>query len=252
MPERYESSVEADVAWIRSFLAERTGVQVPADRPDFVPGRLNSVWKNAKLEGLSALVSQLRGGNPSLIAATLDALTTHETSFFRDPDVYAWMENEGIPSLMQSASNRDLLIWSAACSTGQEPLGIAMLLADRWPTKGFRIYASDVSTVTVEKARAGIYPVLEVNRGLSARQLGRWFTRSGLDYRVNADLLSRISYQPHNLLNRGFPSTTVDMVTLRNVLIYLSPADREKVFHNIAAISEARGNRGAGHCRGPH
>jgi chemotaxis protein methyltransferase CheR len=229
-------SSDADLAWLRGFLTGRTGVVVPEDRPDFIASRLSTVLRAHRIESVSILVQEVRGGNIPLLAATVDALTTHETSFFRDPDVYAWLETEYFPALVNASRGKELSIWSAACSTGQEPLAVAMILLDRWPSQPFRIFASDISSGTLEKARSGTYSVLDMNRGLPARHLSRWFARAGLDYKAVPELQSKVHYQAHNLLDRGWPMAPVDAIFLRNVLIYFGATDRDTVFRNLAAV----------------
>lgn len=229
------SEEDASLIWLRGFLAGRIGVIIPEDRPEFIPSRLSGMLRQYQLNNLSALVAQIRGGNHTLLAVMIDVLTTHETSFFRDPDVYAWLETESLPALVKQASGREMVIWSAACSTGQEALSVGILLMEGWPTQNFRILGSDISPGTVERARTGIYPLLEVNRGLSARRLMRWFARHGADYKVVPELSTKIQFHIHNLLDKGWPTQTVDMVLLRNVMIYLGTSDREQVFRNLAA-----------------
>ena len=224
-----------EIAWLRGFLAGRTGVVVPDDRPDFLAGRLGSVLRAHKLDTLPQLVAAIRGGNRGVLAATVDALTTHETSFFRDPDVYAWLETECLPMLVTGAAGRELAVWSAACSTGQEALSVGMLVLERWPQQQLRIAGTDISPGTVDKARTGTFSVLDVNRGLPARRLARWFVRAGLDYKAVPELLSKVHFTVHNLLERGGPQGPFDLILLRNVLIYLSESDREVVFRNLAA-----------------
>lgn len=227
--------------WLRGYLAGRIGVLVPDDRPDFMLSRLSGVLRNNKLADMSALVERVRSGDRAVIGAVVDALTTHETSFFRDVDVYGWLESECLPTLVAQTGTRELAVWSAACSTGQEALSVGMLLLERWPLLNFRISATDVSPGTVERARSGIYPMLEVNRGLPARRLARWFTRSGIDYAVVPELRSKIQFSVHNLVERGGPSGPFDLVLLRNVLIYLGESDRDAVFQNLAAAMRPGG-----------
>lgn len=226
----------ADVGWIRGYLAGRTGVVVPDDRPDFIASRLASVIRNHGLDGLSALADRIRKGDRAVLGSTIDALTTHETSFFRDPDVYAWLDTEMLPQVIGAAAGRELMVWSAACSTGQEALSVAMLLLERSATLRFRVHGTDISPGTVARARTGTYPVLDVNRGLPARRLARWFARQGLEYKAVPELMAHVSFDVHNLVERGNLPGPFDVVLLRNVLIYFSDGDREAVFRNLAQV----------------
>lgn len=229
------------LAWLRGYLAGRVGVVIPEDRPEFLTSRLASVMRQNKLDGAPALVEVIRKGDKGLLGSVVDALTTHETSFFRDVDVYTWLETECLPNLVAQAAGRELMIWSAACSTGQEALSVAMIAMERWPLLAFRVHATDVSPGTVERARTGLYPMLEVNRGLPARRLARWFTRKTLDYAVAPELLAKLHFGVHNLVERGGPAGPFDLVLLRNVLIYLNDLDRDAVFRNLAAVMRPGG-----------
>ncbi len=222
--------------WLRGFLAGRVGVIVQDDRPEFMHSRLAPVLRQQGLATLPDLADRVRTGDRAVIAGLVDALTTHETSFFRDVDVYGWLEHECLPPLVAQAAGRELLIWSAACSTGQEALSVSMVLLERWPMLSFRVLATDVSAATVARARTGAYSILEVNRGLAARRLAQWFTRRGVEYVVRADLLARIHYDVHNLVERGGPAGPFDLLFLRNVLIYLGESDRDLIFRRLAQV----------------
>ncbi len=224
-----------ELAWLRGYVAGKTGVVVADDRLEFLVSRMNAVLRQHKLADIRALCDEIRKGSTQLVSAVVDAVTTHETSFFRDPDVYLWLEQECLPQLVGQLGNRELAVWSAACSTGQEALSVGMLLLERWPTLAFRIAGTDISPGTVERARTGTFPVMELNRGLPARRLARWFARSGLDYKAVPELLSHCQFSVHNLIERGSPPGPFDLVMLRNVLIYFGDADREAVFRNLAA-----------------
>ncbi len=230
-----QDAAAQSLAWLRGYLAGRIGVLVPDDRPEFMLSRLSGVLRKHGTPDVAGLVDLVRAGDRAVVGSVVDALTTHETSFFRDVDVYAWLETECLPTLVAQAGTRELAIWSAACSTGQEALSVAMLLLERWPLLPFRIHATDVSPGTVERARTGIYPMLEVNRGLPARRLARWFTRAGIDYQTLPELRARVQFGVHNLVDRAAPAGPFDLVLLRNVLIYLGDSDRSAVFQNLAA-----------------
>ncbi len=225
-----------EIAWLRGYLAGRVGVLIHEDRAEMVLSRLTGVMRQRNLPNLTAVAETLRKGDRELLGGVIDALTTHETSFYRDPDVYAWLETEILPKLVSSATGRPLAIWSAACSTGQEPLSVAMTLLENFPHTEFRIAASDVSPGTVERASKCTFPLLEVNRGLPARKLTRWFTRVGIEYQALPELKEKVHFSVHNLLERGGPLGPFDIVLLRNVMIYFSDGDRETIFHNLAHV----------------
>jgi chemotaxis protein methyltransferase CheR len=167
-------------------------------------------------------------------------MTTNETSWFRDVHIYRALENEVLPELIDKRQReRSLSIWSAACSTGQEPYTLAMLLSDeladrpdgaRW---NWSILGTDLSTTVLEQARQGVYDQLEMNRGLPAARMVRHFTRNGAHWQVGPDLRRRVSYRSLNLA-APFPSMPqADLILLRNVLIYFDNPTKQAVLGRV-------------------
>ncbi len=150
---------------------------------------------------------------------------------------YEALRGHILPEMIRLRSNtRRLNIWSMACSSGQEPYSIAMVLKDGFPqVNGWntRILATDLSTEMIARGKAGAYSQLEINRGLPAAMLTRYFKREGLEWRVGDDLKRMIEFRAMNLVESWPPLGTMDIVFLRNVLIYFDLETRKSIFMRL-------------------
>ena len=213
---------------LRDFLRAEAGLAYDANALDAAHGRLAPVIRAANLTGLPALAAQVGAGNKVLRRAVLEAMATHETSFFRDRALFAFVEGVILPKLREThAQTRRLRIWSAACSTGQEPYSIAMMLdefARHFSGWCVDIVATDLSAKAVAAARAGRYNHLEVQRGLSTGRLLRYFSRAGDDWQIAEFLRERVEFREFNLLSDCAVLGPFDIVFCRNVFIYFDPA----------------------------
>ncbi|UZK70954.1 protein-glutamate O-methyltransferase CheR [Sphingomonas sp. S1-29] len=217
-------------------METRTGQRIAANRAWRVESALKPLLRARGFESLDQLVAALVGGEDRGLAdETVEALLNHESSFFRDPSVI-----QQVGTLMrdqQSAQQgRRLRIWSAGCSTGQEPLSLAMLLAEQNPLREFPdIVATDVSAAVIARAKAGRFTQFEIQRGLPVRSMVRWFEPVGKDWVASPDLLARVQFRRHNLAQDAAPPGLFDLILCRNVLLYLSPAIRSAVLAKLAA-----------------
>lgn len=165
------------------------------------------------------------------ISVIVEALTTNETSFFRDSTPFTALRTEMLPAL-NTRGPRPLRIWSAAASTGQEAYSIGMTLLEAGH-ENFTIFGSDLNSVVLEQARQGLYSQLEVNRGLPAPMLVKYFDRVGASWQVKDTLRRKTSFAQHNLLHPFPPSMQYDIVFLRNVLIYFDLAVKQDILQRI-------------------
>jgi chemotaxis protein methyltransferase CheR len=170
----------------------------------------------------------------------VDAMATHESFFFRDNTPFDLLSRRVLPQLVESRrAARSLRIWCAACSSGQEPYSIAILLqelAPQLPGWRFEIIATDMSEAILQKARAGVYSDFEVHRGLSEDRLKRWFTRDGQNWRVTSSLQQMVTFRTHNLLHGCATMGALDVIFCRNVLIYFDVEQKRKVLGELARI----------------
>jgi chemotaxis protein methyltransferase CheR len=165
----------------------------------------------------------------------IDALTINETSWFRDHTPYQAFTDAMLPPLLEARSpQRRLRIWSAACSSGQEAYSIAMLLDQHLPAGwDYEIVATDISTQMLERVRSGRYSQVEVNRGLPATSLVRYFTRAGRDWEIAERLRERVTVKHLNLAAPYLGLGTFDVIWLRNVLIYFDAATKADILRRM-------------------
>ena len=227
-----------DLDYVRGLVHAEAAIMLDASKGYLVEARLLSLAREAGLASVSDLVKRLRTSTRTpLHARAVESLTTNETSWFRDVHPYAVLEKHVLPDLIdRRASSRTLTIWSAACSSGQEPYSIAMILRDRFPelaTWRLQILATDISPQMVERARAGRFSQMEINRGLPAPSLVRWFERDGLDWVAKPELRAMLDCRVMNLAGSWGAIARPDVVFLRNVLIYFSVETKRDILNRL-------------------
>ena len=181
----------------------------------------------------------------ALHGKVVEALTTNETTFFRDHHPFEALRSEVLPRLIAGRQRtRNLFVWSAACSTGQEPYSLAMLIREHFPELkdwDVRILATDFSQAALDRVNLGRYRQLEVNRGLPAPLLVKYFEREGAEWRVRSDLRSMVETKQLNLVEQWPSMPFVDVVMLRNVLIYFDVATKKKILGHVRKIMSSDG-----------
>jgi chemotaxis protein methyltransferase CheR len=227
-----------DYAYVQKLLLERASMQLSNAQEYLVRSRLEPLAKQAGLPDLSALVQHLRK-EPygALHSKVVEAMTTNETSFFRDLHPFETLKNLVLPDVTSRKADRTLRVWSGACSTGQEPYSLAMLLSDSPLLSGWRIQitATDLSRATLAKAQQGCYSALEIGRGLPARMLAMHFDRAGTSFQVRSQLRALIEWKQLNLASSWGMMPLFDIVFMRNVLIYFPLPTAEQVLKNVRA-----------------
>ncbi|MGE3645926.1 MAG: protein-glutamate O-methyltransferase CheR [Beijerinckiaceae bacterium] len=223
---------------LRQVVETRTGVSIDADKQYLAESRLSSLVSKFGAASIQELVDQLAANAYSDISRSIvEAMMTGETFFFRDVSQFNRIRDVVIPELiaLRQQDNR-LRIWCAACSTGQEPYSIAMMLDEMASElRGWRIdiVASDVSESAVERARQGYYNQFEVQRGLPVTSLLRYFHRDGDNWRIAENLRSRIEFVSANILTFRQSGQPFDLVLCRNVLMYFETETRQEALRNI-------------------
>lgn len=231
----------AAFAYVRDLVARESAISLDDRQYYLVEARLAPLARAEGMSSVDALVAWLRThGDSGLRSQVIDAMTTNETSFFRDPQAFGTLERTILPDLIaRRAAERRLRIWSAACSTGQEPYSVAMLIIDEFPQLSgwdVRIMATDLSRVALERARAARYSQQEVNRGLPARRLVRHFTRDGTSWVLSDRVRRLVTVQQLNLSAPWPALPAIDLVLLRNVLIYFAAAAKQTVLDRVAGV----------------
>jgi chemotaxis protein methyltransferase CheR len=234
-----------DYEFLRKLLKERSGLDLSTDKQYLVESRLVPLARKVGLPGIGELVARLRNGDASITTDVVEAMTTNETFFFRDKIPFDHLRDTIVPALMHSrASRRTLRIWSAACSTGQEPYSIAMCLRENAAVlAGWRIeiVGTDLSHEVLEKSKAGIYSQFEVQRGLPIQLLVKYFAQIGEMWRLNADIRGMVQYRQLNLLQDFSSLGKFDVIFCRNVLIYFDQETKATTFERIAKMLEPDG-----------
>ncbi|NDC37135.1 MAG: protein-glutamate O-methyltransferase CheR [Proteobacteria bacterium] len=231
----------SDFEYITRLLKEESAITLEKGKEYLVECRLEPLAKSIGLESIAALVSKLKTEqDATLKRRMIESLTTHETSFFRDLEPWEVLRTKILPELIAGLrSKKELTIWCGAASSGQEPYSLCMLLREHFPELlnwKVTILATDVSLSILERARAGIYSQIEINRGLPVRLLAKYFKQSGSTWQIKPEIRAMVQYAELNLLH---PFTTVpqcDLVLLRNVLIYFDLATKREILGKIRSI----------------
>jgi chemotaxis protein methyltransferase CheR len=222
---------------IRTLVKERCAIVLDDGKEYLVEARLTPIAKSRGIGTLEELASMLDRNHAELVDEVVQAMTTNETSFFRDAHPFDALRNHVIPELIaRRKASKTLRIWCGACSSGQEPYTIAILLKENFPQLAewdVTLLATDISRAMLERAKAAAYRQLEVNRGLSSQQLLRFFDRSGLEWQLKPEIRSMVTFSPLNLIAPWPPTPTFDIVFLRNVLIYFDVETKQRILGGI-------------------
>jgi chemotaxis protein methyltransferase CheR len=232
------SLAPSDFTFVTQMIRQRSSIDLQPGKEYLVESRLAPIARQAGEKDLAGLVSRLRRGDPSLTDAVVDALTTNETSWFRDAHPFDAFSQHLLPEIA-TGTNRQITIWSAASSSGQEAFSLAMLLLDWLPLHpGYtaRIVGTDISRKMVERARTGRFSQLEINRGLRAPYLVKHFEQQGRDWVVKDVVRNLCRFEQGNLALPPTGVPTCDVVFLRNVLIYFDVDIKRTVLSHVRKI----------------
>lgn len=230
-----------DFDFVAKLLKERSGLVLSRDKSYLLESRLMPVARRRGMKGLDDLVAAVRRMDPALVKDVTEAMTTNESFFFRDGKPFDQFRDQVIPHLLNARKDKkQIRIWCAACSSGQEPYSLAILLKEmEAKLAGWRIdiVATDLSTEILEKAKAGLYSQFEVQRGMPIQLLVKYFQKKDEMWQIDARLRAMVQYRPLNLLTDiRSPLGTFDVVYCRNVLIYFDQDTKGKVLADIAKL----------------
>jgi chemotaxis protein methyltransferase CheR len=230
-----------DFHYLRQLMHERAAIVLEPGKEYLALSRLDPVAREVGVTSVSALVEVLRREDVTspLHEQVVDALTTNETTFFRDYNPFESLRTDVLPELIErKRRTRTLAIWSAGCSSGQEPFSIAMAIREHFPellTWQLTILGSDISPSVLDRARRGRYGQLEVNRGLPAHLLVRHFTRAGMEWEIEEPIRRMVRFQRHNLVGQWPTLPPFDLVLMRNVMIYFDVETKRRVLGQLHA-----------------
>ncbi len=226
---------------IRDLAKRSAGVVVGPDKDYLIESRLAKLVAALEIKGVAELDARLRSAPTRELERTIvEALLNGETNFFRDFDCFSALRSDVLPGLIERRRNvKRLDFWSAACSTGQEPYSLAMLLRDHFAelaTWKVRILATDLSQAHLERAAAGCYTQFEVNRGLPSAALVRHFDQRDGAWVLEKAIRERVELLQFNLTNDATPIARADVVLLRNVMIYWDMSTKREVLGRVANV----------------
>lgn len=222
-------------AFVADLVRRRSAIDLIAGKEYLVESRLAPLARQAGLTGVDEYVQTLRMvPDCAEHDRVVEALTTNETSWFRDINPFRALTGHVIPAVIRDRPGlASLRVWSAGCSTGQEPYSIAMAMFDAAPDLAVSVVATDISPEVLKRARAGRYTQFEINRGLPAAMLVRHFARAGTEWELSQEVRSMVTFSQHNLLDSPPQGGPFDVIFLRNVLFYFGLEARATVLHHM-------------------
>lgn len=231
----------AEFDFVANLLHSDAAIVLEAGKEYLVEGRLAPLLRETGLGSISELVNRLRADPSSpLRTRVVDALTTNETLFFRDGHPFDSLRSDVLPDLISRREDvRRLRIWSAACSSGQEAVSLGIVLRDGFPrlsTWDVKVLATDVSPTMVQRARRGVYTPAETRRGLTPALVNRYFEPVDGGHRVVDEVRRSLDVQLLNLVEPWPLVEQMDLILLRNVLIYFNQEHRRGVLDRMIRV----------------
>lgn len=229
------------ISYVCTLVRQHSAIELDAAKAYLIEARLSPIAKKCGLATTNDLVQKLQKSPDALTRQrVVEAMTTNETSFFRDSHPFEALRTTILPDVIKAnAVRRTLNIWSAACSTGQEAYSIAMMLSEKFPELAswtVQILGTDLSDDVLEKARAARFSQIEINRGLPAALLAKYFRREGMQWELSPQLKSLARFTKLNLIEHWPAMPVMDVVFLRNVLIYFSPETKREILAKIRKV----------------
>ena len=224
---------------LAELLRKHSGQQLMANRHWRVDMALKPILRRHSIPDLNMLGQLLAGDSDADLAREcVEAMINNETCFFRDQANFALLTGPVLDSLREKRSQtKRLRIWSAACSTGQEPYSLAMHFTsnpERWADWNIHIHATDVSTSALDQARRGRYSQFEIQRGLPVMLMLKYFDQHQTEWQLKDPIKRAVSFGKHNLLDKAQGSGVYDLILCRNMLMYLCDENRKQVLENLA------------------
>ena len=237
-----QTTSSVDYGYLRELVFGLSQNVLDPSRDYLFATRLTKLLRDQGMTQLEELVERLKQTkDPVLERLIVEAMTFSETSFFRDSRPFELLRTDLLPKLIEARRHvRALRFWSAACSTGQEPYSLAMSLLEHFPMLAgwnIRIEGTDIGSAVVERARAGRYHRIEINRGLPARFVVRYFDHSGENWVVKEEVRRMCNFRQANLCGPRPPfhrcDDRFDAIFLRNVMLYFSQETRRELLNAI-------------------
>ncbi|MEM9399623.1 MAG: protein-glutamate O-methyltransferase CheR [Verrucomicrobiota bacterium] len=239
---------EHDFNYVSALVAQLSAIVLEPGKEYLVETRLEPLVYKEGYDTISDLIEKLKapGCPASLMDKVVDALTTNETSFFRDIHPFETLKTEIIPELIKrNEATRKIQIWNAACSTGQEPYTLAMMIRENFPQLNdwnIEILATDISSEVLAKAQKGSFSQLEVNRGLPAIYLLKYFSKGPNEtWQIKDEVKDMIVFKKLNLIEAWGIMPLYDIIMLRNVMIYFDNEKKKQILDNMCRCLHPEG-----------
>lgn len=236
---------DAALRFFSGFLKKKSGYHLVPEKKYLLETRLLDVMKHYKLDAVNEVINQLQFNDQCPIAIdVIEAMTVNETLFFRDRTPFELFEKKILPEFSSLKVSGPIRIWSAACSTGQEPYSIAMILEEynrHNPKIHYEIIASDINKKVLDRAKQGIYSDMEVNRGLPEEYKSRYFSKLSNQWIIDEKIRQAVKFQPVNLQENFLLSGSFHFVLLRNVLIYFDSISKQEVLKRVSQKMDVNG-----------
>lgn len=227
----------ADFEYYRDFLYKESGLSITSEKAYLLESRINPVLKKLGLADAQALTAKIKMGDATAKKEVIEAMTTNETFFFRDTHPFERFKEVILPNIIKHKPiGSTIRIWCAACSSGQEPYSLGIILkenAAKFAGYKFEIIGTDLSDDILNIARTAKYTQFEVQRGMPIQLLVKYFTQKGSDWFLNDDIKSMVKFEKFNLLDPMTRYGTQDIIFCRNVLIYFDPPTKGKVLAEL-------------------
>jgi chemotaxis protein methyltransferase CheR len=237
----------SDFDAIRSLMQEYASIEMGDAQRSLLSARFDAMACRGQFGTRDEMLTLLRSRPISDVHRKIaESLLNHETSFFRDAKCFRALETEVLPRAISANSDiRKLSIWSAGCSTGQEAFSVAMLMLERFPQLGgweIDILATDISSEVVERAKSGHFSQIEVNRGLPARLMLKYFSQLPEGWQLSEILQKKVKFLSFDLAKTWPALPRMDIVLLRNILIYLNGEARMEITRQMAETLKPGGS----------
>jgi len=224
-----------NLRFLADYIYRESGIVLDEEKRYLLEARLTPILQKAQLDSFDALCTSLRTNGNLLRKQVVEAMTTHETLFFRDSAPFDALKTEILPPLIeQRKALRKLTFWSAAASSGQEAYSLAMILLEMglgdW---NIQILGTDLSEQILSRAREGRYLQIEVNRGLPASFLVKYFERKGTEWQLREDVRRMVRFEKFDLRESMRTKGPFDVIFCRNVLIYFDVETKKKILGEL-------------------
>lgn len=234
------------ISWVCATVRSRSAIELDVSKSYLIEARLAPIAKQNGFADIDELIQAVKAKRKvGLEAQLVEAMTTNETSFFRDLHPFETLRKTLFPEIRtRNAARKTLNIWSAACSTGQEIYSVAMHLQEHFPelpSWKVQLVGTDLSDEVLAKAKAAKFSQIEVNRGLPAALLVKNFQRQGTQWELRPEIRNMATFTKLNLIERWPALPAMDIVFLRNVLIYFAPDVKRAILEKVRKVMAPQG-----------